>query len=93
MHDPRFLFWMIKQDHLWWICEYADGTKVYNNFRSYRNVDEVKDYFVGLQKGDCDAFVINQQGERETMCYDESSAKKHIKEHGEIVSIRLDKKQ
>ncbi|MEM6347146.1 MAG: hypothetical protein AAF927_24870 [Bacteroidota bacterium] len=89
--EARFLIWIFERKHTWWICEYADGTLVYNNFRSYRSSDEVMDYFRGETPGDCRSFTLekNESGKavRTAMCFDQINAKKNLSLHGEILSV------
>ncbi len=89
--EARFLIWIFERKHSWWICEYEDGTLVYNNFRSYRSAEEVMNYFQGETPGDCHSFTLqeNESGKavRMPMCFDEINAKKNLNLHGEILRV------
>lgn len=89
--ESRFLLWLFEPNHTYWICEFEDGTLVYNNFRSYRSGKEVMAYFKGETPGDCDSFSWKRTSagkiKRHTMCFDESNAKKNLAKHGGIVKV------
>lgn len=73
--------------HRWWVCEYEDGTRVYNNPRCYRRFDDVNGYFTGLG-GDCDAFYYDEAGRVRHLCYRDSRDVIAIAENfGAIVAI------
>lgn len=89
--ETRFLVWLFDRKHIWWICEFEDGTLVYNNFRSYRSNKEVMAYFLGETPGDCRSFTWKKTSagkvKRHAMCFDESNAKKNLAKHGGIVKV------
>jgi len=89
--ESRFLVWIFDLKHTWWICEFEDGTLVYNNFRAYRSNEEVMAYFRGETAGDCRAFTLVQTEEKRArrleMCFDEVNAKKNLAKHGEILRV------
>ncbi|MFK7923188.1 MAG: hypothetical protein AB8H47_14590 [Bacteroidia bacterium] len=88
--EPRFFWWLFQQNHTWWVCEFEDGTLVYNDFRSYRSPEEVRAYFNGETKGDCDSFSLDpssSNAKRVPMCFDSVNAQKNQLEHGGIAKI------
>ena len=81
---------------LWWVAEYPDGTKVYNNFRRYRTEQDVIDYFLGQglengkHDGDCNA-IYWVDNNRVHVCYDTiESIRKFEEQHGGKPEIRFD---
>ena len=82
--------------YLWWVAEYPDGTKVYNNFRRYRTEEEVMNHFLGrgledgTHSGDCNA-IYWIEGNRVNVCYDNlETIRKFEKTHGGKPEIRFD---
>lgn len=82
--------------YLWWVAEYPDGTKVYNNFRRYRTEKEVIEHFLGYgledgtRTGDCNA-IYWFDGSRVNVCYDNiENIKKFEEQHGGKPEIRFD---
>ena len=82
--------------YLWWVAEYPDGTKVYNNFRRYRTEKDVLDYFLGREiedgswTGDCNAIYWSGNN-RLNVCYDTiESIRKFEEQHGGKPEIRFD---
>jgi hypothetical protein len=73
----------------WWVCEYEDGTLVYDRLRMERNWQHVFKYFNGDQpgRGNCEAFMI-VEGTEHYICYDSAGAAEMKKRHGPIVSVR-----
>jgi len=71
----------------WWVCEYADGTLVYNRFRMERTWQNTFNYFNGKTRGDCDSFLVID-GIEHQVCYDSSGAEEMKRIHGRIVSVR-----
>lgn len=82
--------------YLWWVAEYPDGTKVYNNFRRYRTEKEVIEHFMGLgledgsRNGDCNA-IYWFNNNRVNVCYDSiETIQKFEEQHGGKPEIRFD---
>ena len=82
--------------YLWWVAEYPDGTKVYNNFRRYRTEKDVIDHFMGhgledgTRTGDCNA-IYWRDGSRMNVCYDNAeNIRKFEEQHGGKPEIRFD---
>jgi hypothetical protein len=71
----------------WWVCEYADGTKVYNYFRMERTKDYVLRRFNGEPDAGCNYFSV-LEGIEQYHCYDSTGAAEMKRLHGPIVSIR-----
>lgn len=81
---------VLKNEHWWvrwWVCEYADGTKVYNYFRMERTLGLVFAHFNGSRVGDCDSFMVID-GIMHHVCYDSAGAADMKRLHGPIVSVR-----
>ncbi len=54
---------LVRGGNVWpmWVCQYADGTLVYNKFRWYRDAAAVLRYFTGRpDEHDCDARVFKR---------------------------------
>ena len=88
MDNLMLMKWSISgAGHTWWVAIYRDSFQVYNNFRSYRTVNDVYKYFV-LGRGDCDAVYNDTDGHERRICYENSSqARRYSKQHGPIVNI------
>jgi len=71
----------------WWVCEYADGTKVYNYFRMERNQEYVSSRFNTTVAAGCNYFMVID-GIEHYVCYDSAGAAEMKRLHGPIVSIR-----
>ncbi len=83
----RKLLWTVKgMHHTWWGCQYQDGTTAWNNFRSYRGITEVMEYFTGQNEGDCDSFIEQGNG-RQRVCYGPAGAAMMVRAHGPIVNV------
>lgn len=89
-----FLLWLPSYPHhTWWVCEYGNGMKVYNQFRSYRTEGDVWEYYSGVNLlgkkagHDCNSFYFSKDQEKVHLCYDRESAKKHFDEFGGIKRI------
>ena len=71
----------------WWVCEYADGTKVYNSFRLERDSGFVVSRVNGTIDGGCDFFTVID-GIEHHICYDIAGAAEMMRRHGQILSVR-----
>jgi hypothetical protein len=72
-------------NHVWWGCEYQDGTTAWNNFRDYRTAADVMEYFTGQNNGDCDSRLNSGNGPQ--VCYGPAGAASMVRAHGQIVRV------
>ena len=86
-HPQQVKWFFTGMDHTWWYCRYQDGFTTWNNFRSYRDVNNVWNYFA-MGRGDCDAKYQDQNGNWQHVCYQSSlQAENYVRYHGKIVDI------
>ena len=95
--DMRTLPWVLSKGphHTRWVCEYADGTKVYNRFRNYRTYEEVRTHFVleyrtEKTRSDCNSYFIESPDVHRQLCNTIESLEEFERTHGQPVKIYMD---
>ena len=94
--DAQTIPWIFSPGphHTLWVCEYEDGTQVFNRFRNYRTYEDAQYYFLIETRpdwlpGDCNAYRIVGEAKHVTVCYDDEEEIKRFEQlHGKPVSIR-----